>query len=336
MVSSKGWDWASAEQDIWKIPAEESYYYCQKWKQAGKKSILDLGCGLGRHSLLFAENGFKVTAVDISDYAIHNLRKYERAENPIRSVICDMKNLPFSDNAFDCIFSYHVISHTDTEGFERILSEIKRVLKHGGEIFLTLCSKETWSFKDAGYPVIDKNTIVKTADGPEKDIPHFYVNFDDIIYYFKNNFQLINIRHIDDCVFNNHVQNSKHYFIYAKINKEFIPLDYSNILGKKVSGTIDRPLGSAHPKHPDMIYPVNYGYVDGVIGGDGAFQDVYFLGADKPLQEFVGEVIAVVHRLNDNEDKWIVAAEDSSFSKDEIISLINFQEQYFDYELFVK
>ena len=46
--------------------------------------------------------------------------------------------------------------------------------------------------------------------------------------------------------------------------------DYGNVLGTYVKGTIDRPLGSVHPKHPDMIYPINYGYVDGIFAGDGA------------------------------------------------------------------
>ena len=80
-------------------------------------------------------------------------------------------------------------------------------------------------------------------------------------------------------------------------------MDYSGILGKIVSGTVDRPLGSAHPRHPDMIYPINYGYVDGVIAGDGAEQDVYIFGPLAPIRTFTGKVIAVLHRLNDCEDK---------------------------------
>ncbi|MBO5567955.1 MAG: inorganic pyrophosphatase [Clostridia bacterium] len=83
--------------------------------------------------------------------------------------------------------------------------------------------------------------------------------------------------------------------------------DYSSILGRQASGTIDRPMGSAHPRHPDMIYPINYGYVDGVFAGDGAEQDVYVFGPSKPIRTFTGTVIAVLHRLNDCEDKWIVS-----------------------------
>lgn len=110
--------------------------------------------------------------------------------------------------------------------------------------------------------------------------------------------------------------------------------DYVDILGTVVSGTIDRPLGGAHPRHPEMIYPVNYGYVDGVFAGDGAEQDVYVLGTDRPLAKFAGKVIAVYHRLNDCEDKWIVSLDDRTYSGEEILAAIEFQEQYFMGELY--
>ena len=65
---------------------------------------------------------------------------------------------------------------------------------------------------------------------------------------------------------------------------DIVRMDYSDVLGTSVRGTIDRPLGSAHPRHPEMIYPVNYGYVDNVFAGDGAEQDVYVFGTDQPLK----------------------------------------------------
>ena len=82
-----------------------------------------------------------------------------------------------------------------------------------------------------------------------------------------------------------------------------------------------------------MIYPINYGYVDGVFAGDGAQQDVYVLGAEKTLRSFAGKVIAVYHRFNDAEDKWIVSLDGSDYSDEEILQAIRFQEQYFEGEL---
>lgn len=105
------------------------------------------------------------------------------------------------------------------------------------------------------------------------------------------------------------------------------------IIGKTVKGIIDRPIGSRHPRYADMIYPINYGYVEGISAGDGHEQDVYVLGTDKPIETFEGKVIAVYHRFNDAENKWIVSLNDSDYSAEEILQAIHFQEQYFEGEL---
>ena len=67
--------------------------------------------------------------------------------------------------------------------------------------------------------------------------------------------------------------------------------------------TVDRPLGSFHPDHEDLYYPVNYGYAEGIIAPDGEEQDVYILGVNEPLEVFDGRIIAVIKRKNDIEDK---------------------------------
>ena len=105
--------------------------------------------------------------------------------------------------------------------------------------------------------------------------------------------------------------------------------DYSHIIGKTVRGTVDRPLGTAHPRYPEMVYPINYGYVDGVFADDGAEQDVYVFGTDKPLKNFEGKVIAVWHRFDDVEDKWIVTLNGEDIAEEKILGDISFQEQFF-------
>ena len=107
-------------------------------------------------------------------------------------------------------------------------------------------------------------------------------------------------------------------------------MNMQSVIGRTVRGVIDRPIGSSHPKHKDMFYPVNYGYVEGVIGGDGEEQDVYVLDSDIPLESFEGKVIAVYHRYNDMEDKWIVSLDGSDYTDEEILQKIHFQEQYFE------
>ena len=100
-------------------------------------------------------------------------------------------------------------------------------------------------------------------------------------------------------------------------------------IGTTLTVTVDRPLGSSHPKYPEHIYPLNYGYIEGMTGGDGEEQDAYILGVDQPVRRFTGKVIAVVKRFDDNEDKLVVAPENTTFSLEEIRGKIWFQERYF-------
>lgn len=106
-----------------------------------------------------------------------------------------------------------------------------------------------------------------------------------------------------------------------------------DIIGQTVTVTVDRPLGSLHPQHSDMYYPVNYGYVRGITAPDGEEQDAYILGVNEPVDEFTGKIIAVIHRYDDVEDKWVIAPEDKSFTKEEIWEQVCFQEKYFRAEV---
>ncbi len=105
------------------------------------------------------------------------------------------------------------------------------------------------------------------------------------------------------------------------------------MIGNIVKVIVDRPLGSAHPNYKDLIYSVNYGYVPAVFAPDGEEQDAYILGVNEPVSEFVGKVIAIIHRLNDIEDKWVVAPKGKSFTKEEIANSVAFQEKFFDIEI---
>ena len=105
------------------------------------------------------------------------------------------------------------------------------------------------------------------------------------------------------------------------------------MIGKTVKVIVDRPLGSSHPEHKDICYPVNYGYVEGIIAPDGEEQDVYLLGVDRPVKEFVGRIIAVIHREDDVEEKWVAAPGNLSFTKEEIMESVHFQEKFFRSEV---
>lgn len=105
------------------------------------------------------------------------------------------------------------------------------------------------------------------------------------------------------------------------------------MIGDIVTVTIDRPLGSYHPEYKDMYYPVNYGYIEGIIAQDGEEQDAYVLGVNEAVEKFTGKLIAIIHRADDIEEKWVVCPECSCFTKDEIMEQVRFQEQYYKSEI---
>ena len=100
-------------------------------------------------------------------------------------------------------------------------------------------------------------------------------------------------------------------------------------LKKIVKIKIDRPLGSEHPKY-DLIYEVNYGFVPDTKAPDGKEIDAYLLGVDKPVDEFTGKCVAIIHRLNDDDDKLVIVPENyKEITNDEILKAVNFQEKWF-------
>ena len=105
------------------------------------------------------------------------------------------------------------------------------------------------------------------------------------------------------------------------------------MIGKTVTVTVDRAMGTYHPEHPDLYYPINYGYIRGIMSPDGEEQDAYILGITEPVEKFTGRVIAIIHRKDDIEEKWVVAPADMSYTEKEIMKQVYFQEQYFDTEI---
>ncbi len=212
MIESKGWDWEIVTDSYWEEPSEDVYYYLHRWKEAGFERMLDLGCGPGRHAALFARNGFEVSALDISDYVVERLRETaSKAGLAIDARAGDMLELPYPAGSFDCLIAYHSISHTDSEGIVKVIAEIRRVLKEGGELFLTVCSKNAWHFLSDKCPRIDANTTT-INEGPEQNVPHYHADTGDMKNLFAA-FRIIRLRHVEDIL---EWGSSFHYFIHAR------------------------------------------------------------------------------------------------------------------------
>ena len=101
-------------------------------------------------------------------------------------------------------------------------------------------------------------------------------------------------------------------------------------LGKTVDIEIDRPIGYVHHKgEKTLVYPINYGYIPNVLGGDGEELDVFLLGVDTPVECFTGRIIGIVYRADDVEDKLVMAPIGMTFSATEIAQAVRFQERYY-------
>ena len=100
-------------------------------------------------------------------------------------------------------------------------------------------------------------------------------------------------------------------------------------LGKVVNVEIDRKLGTNHPKH-GFMYMLNYGFIPNTISGDGEELDAYLVGVFEPVDNFEGKVIAIIHRINDDDDKLVVAPDNVEYSDDAISAMTQFQERYFE------
>lgn len=133
--------------------------------------------------------------------------------------------------------------------------------------------------------------------------------------------------------------------IFDELVKHYEPWDYhddypvvlhdmsaTQYIGQMVQLKIDRPLGSKHPRF-GFEYPVNYGYVPDTKSGDGEELDAYVLMEDKPLKEYVGRCIGVIHRTDDDDDKLIVVPEAYDLADEEIEKEVAFQEKWFKHIL---
>jgi len=219
MINSKGWQWESLktdENDIWKVPSIESYYLLHRWKEQNKSEFLDLGCGIGRHSILFAKNGFHTYCFDISEEAIKQTKEWAESQHlNLDYKLGDMRQLPYEKESMDCILAKNVISHTDTQGVKQVIAEINRVLKIDGECYLTLSSKNTWGFL-RDWPEVDENTKLCMNEGPEYEVPHFYADYDLIKDLFSD-FKIISITHCEDFYeVNGKTNSSYHYHVLIR------------------------------------------------------------------------------------------------------------------------
>jgi len=140
------------------------------------KSILDLGCGVGRNGIYLAKENFEVIGVDISLTALKIANKRSKKEKlrNIAFVQATMTNLPLSDSSLDAVISVSVIHHAVKKDIIKAIDEVYQVLKKNGFFLANLTS-----VKDPRYGTgqkIEDNTFLITEAFEEKrfeEIHHF-------------------------------------------------------------------------------------------------------------------------------------------------------------------
>src|SRR5216683_6515350 len=142
-------------------------------KREGAKSVLDLGCGAGRHSILLGKAGFQVVALDISETALKMLDgrlKTDSIDN-VTLVKHEMWELPFIDDYFDGVICTNVLHHGKLVQIKQAAGEVHRVIKNGASAFVVALS--TADFRRGNGRRLEPNTYVFTK-GEERGIIHHF------------------------------------------------------------------------------------------------------------------------------------------------------------------
>ncbi len=166
--------WIEPEPDVMAVAA--------RWQGAASKTALDLGCGVGRHALYLASQGFTVFGLDGSQRGIDVTREEaQRLGLSLDLRVGPMTHLPYPDAHFDYVLAWNVIYHGDGDIVRQCIADIRRVLRPGGMYHSTMLSKRHQRFGQGRE--IAPNTFVAddTDDTSDKDHPHFYCNAAEIV-----------------------------------------------------------------------------------------------------------------------------------------------------------
>ena len=184
------WDarWRTAEgRARWLEPESEVRALAAELRARGGRSVLDLGCGVGRHAVFLAGAGFAVSAMDAAAAGLDYARDWAQRENLALDLsLGRMTALPYADAGFDAIIAWNVIYHGEPTVIEAALDEIRRVLRPGGLYLGTFLSKRHARYGQGRE--VTRDTFV--IDGmEERDHPHHYCDARGVIA-FMTGFEL--------------------------------------------------------------------------------------------------------------------------------------------------
>ena len=197
-IQQLGWPWEKVQglqRQAWQDPSGDIVSFASRLKLEGKSRVYDLGCGIGRHTVYLARQGFVVDASDVSVQGLKETRRWLDDEKlEARLLYADLATLPYDDGAFDAVVAFNVIYHAYRDGVEASLDEIRRVLAPNGLLFVTFNSISSEDYGKGRR--VDDNTYVKVG-GVEDGIPHYYVEKNELDRLMKS-FEVLRLSHRED------------------------------------------------------------------------------------------------------------------------------------------
>lgn len=202
------WNWKEMISPHWLIPAENMYFYVHEWQS--KKRIIDIGAGIGRHSILFAKNGYQVTSFDSSESGLQIITERAKEESLSLQTVCgDMRVMPFRDCEFDAVLAFHSIYHASQDELPKIISELFRIVKTDGEVLVTMLSKDDENFVVNSNNRISTNVVLKRDGKNGPLVPHYYIDYEEIHSLFSK-FTILSCQKITEYI---HGHVLSHYYI---------------------------------------------------------------------------------------------------------------------------
>jgi len=179
-MKEKGWEIVYKKHgDLYPDIIPRIKKYAEIFRKHKYKMVLDLGCGTGRNTLFFAQNGFLVYALDASKTGVAITKKKAKklGLNNIKYRVAEMKHTSYPDNYFDAIICIFVLSHGLLKDNQDAVDEIYRILKPKGMLVT-----EFMSVKDASYgrgKKIEENTFLGGMED-DKHMAHHYFSINEI------------------------------------------------------------------------------------------------------------------------------------------------------------
>ena len=129
--------------DWWKRPASEVLEFIEQQSPEQRPDVLDLGCGLGRHAIAFAQAGFRVTATDASRTGLKHVREWaDTLGLSIETRVCDILDEVLSEELFDIVLSYNVLYHGYRQDFVQAIDHVYGLLRPSGLFFFTCPTRQ--------------------------------------------------------------------------------------------------------------------------------------------------------------------------------------------------